>query len=158
MQKRIVAALALVLAFGCGGSEKKEETTPPPPGGAEAMPAPPKPLFERLGGMPGIEGVVDELLKNVMADARINARFKNADQPSLRQKLIDQVCQASGGPCTYTGKDMASAHQGMNIKDEEFTALVEDLVKALDSKGVPQKEKDDLLGILGPLKKDIVGK
>ena len=158
MHIRILAAtLALTCAVGCGGAEKKEETILPPPGGAEAMPTP-KPLFERLGGMPGIEGVVDELLKNVMADARINARFKNADQAGLRQKLIDQVCQVTGGPCTYTGKDMASAHQGMNIRGEEWDALVEDLVKALDSKGVPQKEKDDLLGLLGPLKKEIVGK
>jgi len=157
MTHRLLAALVFASLIGCGGSDKKEETIPPPTGGAEAMPAE-KILFERLGGMPAIEGVIDELLKNVMADPRINARFKNTDAPSFRQKLIDQVCQATGGPCTYTGKDMATAHQGMKIKKEEFDALVEDLGKALDSKGVPQKEKDELLSKLAPMEKDIVGK
>jgi hemoglobin len=155
MRTRILASVVFVLALGCGGSEKKETT--PPGGGGEAMPAD-KPLFERLGGMAGIEGVIDEFLKNVTADARINKRFEKADAASLRQKLVDQVCQAAGGPCTYTGKNMVEAHTGMNITEEEFNALVEDLVKAMDAKGVPQKEKDEILGVLGPMKSDIVGK
>ena len=71
-------------------------------------------------------------------------------------ELVDQICQASGGPCTYTGKDMKTAHQGMGIKDADFNALVEDLVAALYKFKVPEKEKGELLGILGPLKKDIV--
>ena len=71
-------------------------------------------------------------------------------------ELVDQICQASGGPCTYTGKDMKTAHQGMGIKDADFNALVEDLVAALDKFKVPEKEKGELLSILGPLKKDIV--
>jgi hemoglobin len=156
MMRTMLASVLVVALVGCGGSEKKE-TVPPPGGGGEAMPAE-KTLFERLGGMAGIEGVVDEFLKTVVADARINKRFAQTDAAALRQKVIDQVCQAAGGPCTYTGKTMAEAHAGMKITEEEFTAFVEDLTKAMDAKGVPEKEKSEILGVLGPMKSDIVGK
>jgi hemoglobin len=76
----------------------------------------------------------------------------------FKGKLVDQICQGSGGPCTYAGLDMKAAHAGMGLSDADFDAIVEDLVKALDSAGVPQKEKDELLGVLGPMRADIVTK
>lgn len=72
--------------------------------------------------------------------------------------MVDQICQASGGPCKYTGKDMKSAHQGMGISEADFNALVEDLVGALDKFKVAPEDKQTLLGVLGPMKKDIVEK
>jgi hemoglobin len=113
-------------------------------------------LYDRLGGKPAIEAVVDQFVQNVAADDRINGFFASADIPGLKGKLVDQICQASGGPCTYAGKDMKTAHQGMGIKDEHFNALVEDLVAALDKFNVPEREKNELLGALGPMKGDIV--
>jgi truncated hemoglobin YjbI/plastocyanin len=100
--------------------------------------------------------VVDEFLQRVAADKRINGRFFNTDLPRLRALLIEFVCSATGGPCQYTGRDMRSAHAGFQLVEEEFTALVEDLVGALDKFNVPKKEKDELLGALGPLAKEIV--
>ena len=52
---------------------------------------------------------------------------------------------------------MRTAHKGMNITDAQFNALVEDLVKTLDKFKVPEKEKGELLGVLGPMKPQIVG-
>ena len=71
--------------------------------------------------------------------------------------LVNQICQASGGPCKYTGKTMKEAHKGMGITDADFGALVEDLVKALDKFKVGATEKNELLGALGGMKGDIVG-
>src|SRR5450631_2836658 len=96
-------------------------------------------LYTRLGGKPAITAVVDDFIGNVAADSRINRRFANADIPHLKMELVDQLCAASGGPCTYTGKDMKTAHEGMNIRGPEFDALVEDLVKSLDKFNVPAK-------------------
>ena len=118
----------------------------------------PQSLYQRLGGKPAIVAVVDDFVGNVAGDARINRRFASADIPHLKTKLVEQICAGSGGPCTYTGADMAKAHEGMRIRDDEFGALVEDLVKSLDKFKVPEKEKGELLGLLGPMKKDIVGK
>jgi hemoglobin len=70
--------------------------------------------------------------------------------------LVDQVCEASGGPCTYSGRDMKEAHLGMGVTSGEFDALVEDLVATLDKFSVPSAEQGELLGLLGPMKPDIV--
>jgi hemoglobin len=120
-----------------------------------------KSLYDRLGGKKAITAVVDEFVARVAADRRINAFFAaTAADPDRLMKfkhtLVDQICEASGGPCKYTGKDMKTAHMGMGVGGADFNALVEDLVGALDKFKVPQHEKDQLLGALGPMKADIV--
>ena len=133
---------------------------PAPPPAAEPAPAPApaadKTLFERLGGLPAITAVVDEFVARTTTDARIKQRFFNTDAVQLKKFLVEFVASASGGGVKYTGRDMASAHAGMDLVDEEFTALVEDLVGALDKFHVPDREKGELLGALGPLKPQIV--
>ncbi len=115
-----------------------------------------KSLYDRLGGKPAITAVVDDFVGRVAADNRINGKFANADLPRLKMMLVDQICQASGGPCTYTGRDMKTAHTGMGISGSEFDALVRDLVATLNRFKVPEREKNELLAALGPMKNDIV--
>ena len=141
----IVAGIALVAA-GCASASMDEK----------AMAS--KPLYDRLGGKPAIQAVVDDFVGNVAGDARINKRFANADIPRLKTMLVDQICEASGGPCKYTGASMADAHRGMKIEDAEFNALVEDLVKSLDKFKVPSQEKTELLTALGGMKPQIVNR
>ena len=122
-----------------------------------------KSLYHRLGGKTAIKAVVDEFVNNVAGDSRINSFFaKTAADPKRLKKfkglLVDQICQASGGPCHYKGKDMKTAHKGMGVSGADFGALVEDLVKALDKFKVGETEKNELLGALGPMKGDIVEK
>ena len=116
-----------------------------------------KSLYDRLGGKDAITAVVDDFVGNVAADKRINGFFAHTDIPRLKKNLVDQLCAATGGPCTYTGRDMKTAHKGMGITDADFNALVEDLTKSLNKFNVPAKEQGELLGILGPLKPQIVG-
>ena len=113
-------------------------------------------LYDRLGGLPAIDAVVGDFLANVAGDTRIQHRFALTDLKDLKLKLVDQVCMATGGPCTYKGGDMKTVHKGMRIKSAEFDALVEDLIKSLDKFKVPATEKGELLGALGPMKADIV--
>ncbi len=113
-------------------------------------------LYQRLGGKEAIDAVVDQFVANVAADARINHYFAGADIPGLKMKLADQICEATGGPCTYKGGDMKSVHQGMGVTEADFNALVDDLVAALDQFNVPEREKNELLGALGGMKGDIV--
>ncbi len=116
-----------------------------------------KSLYDRLGGKPAISAVVDDFIGNVAADNRINGRFAKADIPHLKMRLVEQISAGTGGPVAYNGLPMKAAHTGMHITDAEFGDLVEDLVKSLDKFHVPEKEKGELLGILGPMKSDIVG-
>jgi len=113
-------------------------------------------LYQRLGGQQAITAVVAEFVANVAADPRIKARFAETDIPHLKAMLVEQICAGSGGPCVYSGRDMKTTHRGMHIQEAEFSALVEDLVRALDKFQVPSQEKTDLLNILSPMKGDIV--
>ena len=144
----------------CEGANSNFGACPKAAAAATAA-APAKPsLYRRLGGREGIALVVDQFVANVVADDRVNARFK-AMQPAavfrLRSNLADQICDATGGPCSYLGADMKKVHAGMNITDAEWNATVENLVKALDKLNVGATEKNELLGLLGPMKNDIVG-
>jgi len=114
-------------------------------------------LYDRLGKRDAIASVVKDFVEERVAkDARIKAFFANADVPGLEAKLVDQICEATGGPCKYTGKDMKTAHASMTIKDTDFNALVDDLKASLDHFKVGAKEQQDLLGALATMHDDIV--
>jgi len=153
--------IALVLALAAGSfqyAQADDKKAPAPtPAKKDDKPAA-KSLYDRLGGKDAIKAVVHEFVGNVGADAKINKRFAKTDLKKLEASLVDQVCQATGGPCKYTGKSMADAHKGMKITEDEFNALVGDLKKALDKFKVGDQEQKDLLGALGGMKGDIVGK
>ena len=151
-RKFVIAALTAASLMACGGKGKGGTTDGAGGGSAVAE----KSLYDRLGGKDAITAVVEDFVANVAGDKRINAFFANADIPHLKQMLVDQICEATGGPCKYTGKDMKTSHNGMNVKEADFNALVEDLVKSLDKFKVGEKEKGELLGALGGMKGDIV--
>jgi hemoglobin len=116
-------------------------------------------LYERLGGKEKITRVIDDFFANVGKDDRIKRfqkHFAQGDVAELKQKLIDQIGEATGGPHKYTGKNMRDAHAGLKITNEEFDALVDDLVKALDKNEVGKTEKEELLALLGPMRAQIV--
>ena len=113
-------------------------------------------LYERLGGLDSITAVVNDFRDRVAADARINQKFARTDLDRLTKMLIDQVCEATGGPCKYAGRSMKEAHTGMNVTTGEFSALVDDLVATLNHFRIGKTEQDDLLAVLGPLKPEIV--
>jgi hemoglobin len=148
--KKFAFLTLMLAALGCGStaSSTAAETAKPMAGDS---------LFKRLGGLDAITVVVGDFVANVAADTVINARFANTDIPAFKQKLVDQICEATGGPCKYTGKNMKESHAGMKISEAEFGALVADLKKALDKNKVPDKEQGELLGALGGMHNDIVG-
>src|SRR5207244_9008662 len=74
-----------------------------------------KSLYDRLGGKPAITAVVDDFTARVAADRRINRFFANTDVPAFKAKLVDQICEASGGPCKYTGKDMKTDRKSTRL-------------------------------------------
>ena len=139
----IIMFAAVWLAMGCASADSPR---------GRAAPS----LYERLGGKSSITAVIDQFVSNVGNDVRINGGFATTDIVRLKKNLVDQVCMATGGPCTYTGRDMKTTHAGMRITTADFNALVQDLVAALDAINVPETEKQELLGLLGPMKKDIV--
>ena len=113
-------------------------------------------LYSRLGGKPAIRLVVEDFVQNVAADHRINGFFGTTNIPRLKRLLVEQICEASGGPCRYGGRSMRAAHRGLGIRNADFNALVQDLGRSLNKYGVPAREQRELTAILLPLKRDIV--
>jgi hemoglobin len=151
MRKVACIAVVATLVAGCSMFSPRDDGTG---GGRGAMGE--RSLYERLGGKRAITRVVDDFVGNVGADKRIAHFFKDTDLPRLKGLLVDQICQASGGPCTYTGRSMKETHRGMGVSQKDFDALVADLVAALDKNKVGEREKKELLAILGPMQKEIV--
>ena len=113
-------------------------------------------LYDRLGGKPAITAVVDSFVAIVAKDTRINKKFARSDVARVKSMIVDQVCSATGGPCTYSGRSMKDAHRNMGVTEGEFNALVEDLTASLNAYNVPKPEQDELLGALATMKGDIV--
>ena len=121
----------------------------------------PASLYERLGGKPAVEAVVNDFVARVLADDRVNRWFAHAASSpettaAYKAKLADFICQGTGGPCKYTGADMVTAHKGRGITEEAFHAVVSNLIATLEKLKVPEKEKSQLLAILGSMKPAIV--
>jgi hemoglobin len=117
-----------------------------------------KSLYERLGGRDGIAAVIADFSKRIGSDDRVSARFMNTDVTRLHLKVAEQLCEVTGGPCKYTGMDMKTAHAGMTLTDDELNVMLEDFKVALEHLQVPAREQRELLGILGSMRSDIVGK
>lgn len=162
----VLVALGLV-AFACGGKKpppKEPAVTETiadagPDEDADAEPPAPKSLFERLGGKEAIAKVVDAAVKNAAANDVTKKRFAKLSKErveKLKENLVDQICEASGGDCKYAGKDMKEAHKGMKISENEWNAFVSALKAALEENQVGETEQSDLIALLAPMKDDIV--
>jgi hemoglobin len=113
-------------------------------------------LFEDMGGGPVLHAAVDKFTDLILADPRINFTFAEANLARFKGLLYDQLCELSGGPCTYAGRDMRSAHRKLRLNTAEFDALAEDLYLALGKCGVPYRLQNRLMAKLAPMKRDIV--
>ncbi|WP_426135802.1 group I truncated hemoglobin [Pseudomonas sp. PWP3-1b2] len=114
-------------------------------------------LYRDLGALPGLTRIVEGMLLNIARDERIVERFRHVDIQRLRNKLIEQFCVEAGGPCTYTGDSMAESHKGQNLSRSDFNALVEDLIKAMDSEGISVPVQNRLIARLAPMRSEVIG-
>ena len=116
-----------------------------------------KSLYERLGGEPGVRKIVNDVLDKNASNPLIAYHFKNIDMDKLKQLVFEFFSMGTGGPHNYTGRDMRTSHTGMNINEEEWVSATDDTLWALDTNGIGQGEKNEVIAILESLKGDIVG-
>jgi hemoglobin len=113
-------------------------------------------LYERLGGTDAIRAVTLAFEERAGKDDRINQKFARTDLDRLTKEFLDQVCQATGGPCTYTGRDMTETHAHMGVTSGEFDAFMEDMVAVLDGFNVGKADQDAILSFLRSFRGEIV--
>lgn len=154
-----VAAVAGLLAVGagCKTSDKSDMSSDASkPTMEEKSTMGEKSLYERLGGEPALTAVVDDFVARTASNPKVNFTRKGTPQEwpatpenvaKLKRRLVTFIAEATGGPKKYDGKDMKSAHAGMQISNAEFDALAGDLAASLDKFKVPAKEKGELMAI-----------
>ena len=113
-------------------------------------------LYQQLGGQPGLVVLMDDFMERLLADPRMNPFFKDVDQKHVKEELVIQFCEVSGGPCKRKGKDMAKAHAGFDINKAAFNALVEVLQNSMDARGIPFAAQNRLLARLAPMHREII--
>jgi len=119
-------------------------------------------LYDRLGGVYAIAAVVDDFIERLLvnktlnANPRINEARARVPKQGLKYHVTAFVCNATGGPCGYTGRSMKPSHAHLNITENEWRAMVTDFRKTLDKFKVPKKEQDELVALVGTTKPDIV--
>ena len=116
-----------------------------------------KSLYERLGGAKGISGIVDDVIAGHLANPLVQTRFQNVeDIEHLKRMACEFFAAGSGGPEKYTGKDMRAAHKGMNISEQEYLAVMDDIMGALNKHGIDDVTQKDVLAIVYSLKGEII--
>ena len=119
-------------------------------------------LYQRLGGLPAISVVVSDFLDVMVPDPVLNrnpaidAARERVPKPYLKYQVTAQVCEATGGPCTYRGQTMKASHDHLNITDAEWQRMLELLGGVLEKHLVPERETRELMQIIHSLKDDIV--
>ena len=129
---------------------------------AAQQPGARKSLYDRLGGLKGITVVVDDFINRLVSNKTLNknpaidAGRKSSPAPYLKFQVSQLVCEASGGPCKYTGKPMKESHGQLNISEKEWEIMAGEFKKSLNKFKVPAAEQKELFDIVGKTKADIV--
>lgn len=125
--------------------------------GGYAQPKVPEPsLYERLGGKAVVSSLVNDLIDQSIQNPRTRRSFDKVNVKRLKEKVEEQLCTLAGGPCRYTGDDMQKSHAGLDITEAEFYGFVEELIELLDRYKIGLREKNQLLALLAPMKRDVV--
>jgi hemoglobin len=141
MTSPILRAILLMLALVAGWA---------PPANADDS------LYRRFGERPGLVRIVDDATGRWVSDERIKDTFDDINLDRFKRLLVDQLCELTGGPWHYKGRDMYHAHKGLHLNDAQFNALVEDLQLAMDTNDIPFWTQNRLLAILAPMRRDVV--
>jgi len=113
-------------------------------------------LYDALGAEGGIRDAVDAFYNRVVSDPDLAGYFVGIDMQKLRRHQVDMLVSATGGPREYTGRDMATAHHGLNITDAAFDKVVGHLGATLASAGADDDSIGAVVAALAPLRSSIV--
>jgi hemoglobin len=113
-------------------------------------------LYERLGGRDRLARIVEDAVDNHLRNPKIRHRFENTDEREFRKLAYEFFAAGSGGPEIYSGRDLLFDHLGTDIREEEYVAVIDDVMDALARNSVGQSEKAEVLSLLWSLKGQVV--
>jgi len=114
-------------------------------------------LYERLGRREGITRITADLMKNHLANPMVKTRYENSeDLARVERRAVEFFCAGTGGPETYTGQDMVATHKGMNISEQEFMSVIDDVMDALQKNAIDDATRNEVLAILWSMRTEVV--
>ena len=154
-----VLALCSTLALAACASPSTPGPDAPALGRAipSAAPSPTEPtLYDDIGGEAGVASLVERFIREIATDDRVRGHYRDSDMGRFYRMMQQQMCESTGGGCTYEGDDMRRTHAGMDITPTEFNAIVEALMRAMDAEGLPVGVQNRLLALYAPMREDII--
>lgn len=115
-------------------------------------------LYTRIGGKDMLYTISSQTLDFVANDPATKRSFEGVKMATLKQSLADFLCVKTGGDCVYEGETMKKSHEEAKITTAEFELMVQALRDSLDANHIGTREKNELLKILAPMKRDVVTK
>lgn len=115
-------------------------------------------LFDRMGGATAVSAVANEVIDETAAHPELKRSFDGVNLPRVKAMLVEQLCNVTGGTCTYTGDTMLDVHAGLKITEAEMNGMVEILSRVMIRHRIKLRERNELLAILAPMKRDVVTK
>jgi hemoglobin len=115
-------------------------------------------LYARMGGAANVTAIVDEVINDAATDPHMKRSFADVDIERVKKLLVEQICELAGGGCRYSGDSMRDVHGGLGITQAEFYDLVQVLRDSMVRHGIRLRERNELLVLLAPMKRDIVEK
>lgn len=116
------------------------------------------PLYARMGGFAKVTAVVNDVIDDAASNPRTRRSFADVDIANVKRLLVEQICELAGGGCRYSGDSMHDVHAGLGITQAEFYDLVQVLRDSMVRHGIGLRERNELLKILAPMKRDVVEK
>ena len=114
-------------------------------------------LYARLGGEDGIRRLATDVLDNHYRNPLIRSRFEQVkDRAVLERHTVEFLCAGSGGPQTYSGRDLLSAHKGMNVSEQELIAAIDDIVAAMTKNKLDASVQNEVIAVLYSMKGEVV--
>lgn len=145
--RRIPAVLAAALVVASASpSEAAAQTAPDATSAVTATSADTVPLYERLGGYDVIASFVGLVFPRVANHPELVHLFRGHGLDSQRrqfQLVVEMVCNATGGPCLYLGRDMERVHDGLGITDELWTVFMGIIDEGIREVGMAEAEAHD---------------
>jgi len=124
--------------------------------GCMVQPKPEATLYQRIGGLPMLSRISNQTLDIVSKDPQTSRSFEGVKMKTLKESLTNFLCVKTGGDCVYEGETMKKSHADAKITTAEFERMVDVMRERMDVNGVGTKEKNELLRILAPMKRDVV--
>ncbi|MDF5722640.1 MAG: group 1 truncated hemoglobin [Rhizonema sp. PD37] len=115
-------------------------------------------LFNKLGGQQGIDQIVDEFYKRIMADSTLNPFFAHTNMDKQRHQQATFFYKIFDGPDQYNGRTMETTHTGMNLQQPHFDAIVKHLNEAVAVRGLSREDTNAVLTRVASLKDAILNR